>query len=103
MTRAKLLVNLVTALDNEKYELQIKVFKLPRSLKFPSGYKVKCVLYEKGTGALRLLLDNHEPFGYHIHSKLPADKNFRELLNFNNYKEAINFFQKEVERILNEK
>ncbi len=103
MSTAELIINVVTALDHEKYELQIKVFKLPRSLKFPTGYKVKCVLYEKETGVLQLLLDNHEPFGYHVHSKLPVDKNFRQLLNFNNYYEAINFFNDEVKRILNEK
>jgi len=48
----------------------------------------------------RLLLDNHEPFGYHLHTKLPYDKKFRELIDVGNFEDAINFFMIKVSKVL---
>jgi len=41
-----------------------------------------------------------EPFGFHLHTKLPADKEHRELLDMADYKEAMDFFFEEIERII---
>lgn len=50
---------------------------------------------------IRLLVDNHEPFGFHIHTQLPEDKNVRIQLPVSNYSEALQLFRQEVERIIN--
>lgn len=39
-----------------------------------------------------ILLDNHEPYGYHLHAKLPEDKNYRVSIDIRDYIEAIKFF-----------
>lgn len=48
-----------------------------------------------------LLLDNHEPFGYHIHTKMPYDKSHRVFIDIQNYTEAIEFFINEVSKVVN--
>jgi hypothetical protein len=83
-----------------RFETQIRVYEVIRSLKFPDGYKVRCALIEKKTGVLRVLLDNHEPFGYHLHTKLPLDKSFRVAIDVKTYNEAIAFFMKEVRKVV---
>ena len=49
----------------------------------------------------RLLVDNHEPFGFHMHTRLPEDRSIREILPTTDYNEALQIFLKEVERIVN--
>jgi hypothetical protein len=93
----------VLILDGEQYEAHIKVFEVFENPKFPQGYKVSCALVEKETGVLYVLLDNHEPYGYHLQTKLPKDKNFRVSIDVQDYKEAIELFFDEVKKVQNEK
>ncbi len=51
-------------------------------------------------GFARLLLDNHHPFGFHLHTKLPDDKEHREPLAVTHYQDAMDFFFTEIERII---
>ncbi len=76
-------------LENEKFEVHIKLIELPVSLKYPGGYKLSCALVECKSGILRLLLDNHEPFGYHLHTRLPEDKSLRIEVDVKNYEDAL--------------
>jgi hypothetical protein len=103
VSKAKVVVNQVLLLENEKFEAHIKVYEVSNNSKFPDGYKVKCALVERNTGALHILLDNHEPFGFHLHSRLPKDKKFRLSLKINHYEEAIKLFFSEVRKVINEK
>jgi hypothetical protein len=73
-----------------------------KSLKFPEGMKVKCVLLNTQAGTARLVLDNHAPFGYHLHTELPHDKKFRLLLNLRSYQEAIKIFFEYARKIADE-
>jgi hypothetical protein len=45
-------------------------------------------------------VDNHLPFGFHMHTKLPHDKDHREILDVKDHEEALSFFMVEVERII---
>ena len=103
MSKAKVVVNQVLLLNNEKFEAHIKVYEVSNNSKYLDGYKVRCALVERDTGVLRVLLDNHEPFGYHFHSRLPNDRNFRLSLKISHYSEAIKIFFSEVRKIVNEK
>ncbi len=47
-----------------------------------------------------MLLDNHEPFGFHLHTRLPDDPTFREKLDISDYEKAIQVFMKEVRKVV---
>ena len=103
MSKAKVVISQVLLLNNENFEAHIKVYEVSNNSKFPDGYKVRCALVERNTGVLHVLLDNHEPYGYHLHSRLPKDKNFRLSLKITHYSEAIKLFFSEVRKVINEK
>lgn len=103
MSKAKVVISQVLLLDNEKFEAHINVYEVSNNLKFPDGYKVRCALVERASGSLHVLLDNHQPYGYHLHSRLPKDKNFRLSLDVTNYGEAIKLFFSLVRKVTNEK
>ena len=51
-------------------------------------------------GVPRLLIDNHEPFGYHVHVSLPRDHHARQLLKLENYQEALDEFWRLAKEIV---
>lgn len=83
-----------------KYYANIRIIKVSSSIKFPDGIKVKCVLIDTENNRPLLLLDNHEPFGYHFHPLLPDDKKFRLTISINSYEEAIKIFFREVKKVV---
>ena len=103
MSKARLLEDRVVSFADGRYEARIKVLEVPKNLKFPDGFKVSCVLLDTTTKSVRLVLDNHQPFGYHVHTELPHDKNVRLQIDVKNYTEAIRFFFNEVRKLANEK
>lgn len=49
-------------------------------------------------------MDNHEPFGFHMHTELPRNHEVRIELKVEDHDAALGLFYEEVERILkNEK
>ena len=102
MSKARILINRVIVLEHDRFEARVKVYEIPKSLKYPQGHKVSCSLVERETGVLFVLLDNHEPFGYHLHTKLPEDKNFRTGVDVKNFIEAIRLFFREAKKVFYE-
>lgn len=49
-----------------------------------------------------ILIDNHVPFGFHEHPKLPEKHEYRESIHVSNWQEAWHEFEKRIEGILNE-
>ena len=45
-------------------------------------------------------MDNHEPFGFHMHTELPHDKAVRVELAVSDHNAALNLFLNEVDRIV---
>lgn len=86
---------------NGVFEAYILVLKIPIRDKFPDGFKLKCVLANTELNIPVLLVDNHEPFGYHMHTRLPYDKKYRVTLNVNSYQDAISLFMSEAEKVVN--
>jgi hypothetical protein len=73
----------------------------------PSGIKsVFKVIREKNVGTedyeIVYLIDNHEPFGFHEHPKLPADRETRRIVHASSWDEAWVLFEKKIEEILDE-
>ncbi len=87
---------------NGFFDAYIQVLKIPKRDKFPEGIKLKCVLVNTELNTPVLLVDNHEPFGYHMHTRLPYDKNYRVTLKVNSYEEAIALFMNEVQKVIND-
>ncbi len=101
MAHARVLVDDVLVFNEGRLFAEMKVFEVPKSKKFPEGIKVRCVLVDNESRLPVLLLDNHEPFGFHLHTKLPEDKNFRVSLHIKTYPEAIAHFLKEAKKVVN--
>jgi len=69
----------------------------------PDGLKLNCVLLDKRTNQAVLLLDNHAPFGYHIHPQASTDHNFREEIVVESPYEAIDIFFSRAKEIIHGK
>lgn len=85
---------------NARYTVVLTALRVPKSEKFQSGLKVRYVLLDSEGEFARLLVDNHEPFGFHMHTQLPEDHSIREILPTKDYNEALQIFLTEVERIV---
>ncbi len=88
----------------ENFRVELKVYEVKPTEKYPEGIKARFVLIDMERNHARLLIDNHAPFGFHIHTGLPEDKATRIVLNTKDFYEAFVEFINEAERIVkNEK
>jgi hypothetical protein len=99
MPEAKVLVN-VSYMATEKFRIDLKVYEIEANKKHPEGVKVRFILIDEERKLPRLLVDNHAPFGFHMHTQLPDDKDVRIKLPVGTHEEALQEFLKEVERII---
>ena len=100
MTKARVILNKSYDIS-ERYRIELKVFEIKLSQKYPEGVKARFVLIDILHKVPRLVVDNHAPFGFHIHTNLPKEKNKRILLETCNYIEALDKFRELVKEILN--
>jgi hypothetical protein len=49
-----------------------------------------------------LLIDNHEPFGFHEHTKLPDEHKVRELIHASDWSSAWDIFDMKIQELINE-
>jgi hypothetical protein len=98
--KASLLIHREQVLKDGNYLVVITVYQVEQSKKFPDGVKVRFLLKNVVQGFARLLVDNHQPFGFHMHTQLPDNHEHREILVVKDYLEALDFFWLEVERII---
>lgn len=99
--KAKVILDRTLVLSRDgRYEADIKVLAISKSEKFPLGIKAKFVLLDTYEGTARLLVDNHEPYGFHMHTKLPKEPEHRERLETGDHEEALEVFLREAERIV---
>ena len=84
-----------------RYRVIAKVYDVGSdNKKHPEGVKAKFVLIDLERNVPRLLVDNHAPFGFHLHATLPEDKSTRIRLETEDFSEAYDEFLKEVERVI---
>jgi len=86
---------------SERYRVELKVLAVEAAGKHPEGVKVSFVLIDVLQMAPRLLIDNHVPFGFHVHEELPKNKESRRLLKTTDYVEAMDEFWRLVKEITN--
>ena len=100
MQKAKPLRNERIVLEQGRFVVEVKAFEVAAGRRFPNGIKLKCVLIDMEQRKPILLLDNHEPFGFHLHTRLPEDPDFRVSLDIEDYNEAIRVFFAEVRKVV---
>ncbi len=88
---------------SERYRVELKVFEVEAREKHPEGIKVRFVLIDAILGVPRLLVDNHAPFGFHVHEELPDNKDARRLLKTTDHLKALDEFWRLVKEITNDK
>lgn len=98
MTAAKIILDEAFAIDH-RFRVVLYAVEVPGSRKFPTGIKAKFVLIDSEGNFPRLLVDNHEPFGFHMHTQLPEDSSVRVSLDVKDHNKALDVFLAEVERI----
>ena len=86
-------------LVGDNYVAIIKLLKISPDRKKPDGYKLNCVLLNISLGKPVLILDNHDPFGYHLHSNPASNHDDREEIIVEDPFEAINIFFQKVKEI----
>lgn len=99
MAGIRYLINETFAMSS-RYRAVLLAIEVPVSKKFPTGIKARFVMIDTAGGFPRLLVDNHEPFGFHMHTQLPEDSSVREQLSVSDHNEALAVFIKEAERII---
>ena len=99
MTKARTILYLKESIT-DRYRVELKVYGVDRSKKYPDGFKVSFALIDLESNQLRVLIDNHAPYGFHFHEGLPDDKNLREKVNISNYFEALDEFWIRANRII---
>lgn len=85
-----------TARNGFQYIVAIDVYETENTTMFPDGisgtfrlFKIK----ETGEKVLVYLIDNHAPYGFHEHDKLPANHDSRKKIHVKGWKDAWDKFQ----------
>lgn len=91
--------------DGFKYKIEISIEEHKDRDKYPEGVKatfklIRLDINEENETELVVLIDNHKPFGFHSHDKLPQNHDFREVLHVDNWREAWKIFQAKCQEIL---
>lgn len=87
---------------NERFRVDLRVLMVKQSKRFPDGIKARYVLVDIIDKVPRLLVDNHQPYGFHIHTGLPSNRSLRSQLENYDYKQAREEFWKRTWEIINE-
>ena len=85
---------------SERFRVGLKVHEVDSLEKYPEGVKARFVLVDVIEGHARLLVDNHEPYGFHIHDGLPDKKSQRTTLKTKDFNEALEIFWTHVWEVL---
>ena len=99
MAQSRIILSEAFALNN-RYRVVLTVLEVTKSRKFPEGVKAKFVLIDVEGNFARLLVDNHEPYGFHMHTQLPEDADVRVELSVKDHHAALDAFLREAERIV---
>jgi hypothetical protein len=99
MKKAKILLDRILDIS-ERYRVELKVFEVDPNEKYPEGIKARFVLVDVVKKVPRLVIDNHAPFGFHLHNGLPEEKERRITLNISDYLQALDKFRDLVKEIL---
>lgn len=87
-----------------QYRVVVYIEEANRTEQYPEGVKALYKLFRlnnESSEELVILMDNHEPFGFHKHHKLPRDKYQRRSLGTKDWKEVWQIFQERCKEKFN--
>jgi len=90
MAKAQLVYYFKDYLNDKRYVLEQKIYKVENLEKFPDGIKYSLALYDRNSKN-KVLMDNHHPKSHHVHV---GDKEFE--YHFTNELKLIQDFKKFV-------
>lgn len=83
------------------YVAKMKIQSVPPNANRPDGFKINFILLRLADFERVLLVDNHAPFGYHMHAN-PSNPKERVTLEVSSPFEALDIFVKKAKEISNE-
>lgn len=83
------------------YQAHIKIRKVQPGTKRPDGFKVNFVAVDIETMKPVLIIDNHAPFGYHMHPNADMDHSKRIELEVSGPYEALEIFREKLKELVN--
>lgn len=97
--------SITTGSDGFRYKVEVFVEDHADTNKYPEGVKaifkmIRLDVGKENETELVVLIDNHRPFGFHYHDKLPRNHNFRQPLHIVDWKVAWDIFQTKCQEIL---
>ena len=81
------------------FTAHMKIQQIPPDDNRPDGFKVNFVLIDDEMQKPVFLIDNHKPFGYHIHPNLNKDHSDREEIVVSSPFEALDLFLERIKEI----
>jgi len=90
MAKAQLIYYFKDYLNDERYVLEQKIYKVENLDKFPDGIKYSLILFDRKSKN-KVLMDNHHPKSHHVHV---GNKEFE--YHFTNEPKLIEDFKKFV-------
>ena len=94
---------LLMGADGLEYKAEIEVYESANEEMFPEGVSATFLLFRLNKGGekeLVLLIDNHKPYGFHLHDEMPYKPEKRVLIETMSWQEAWKIFQKKCKRYL---
>jgi hypothetical protein len=82
----------VTMDISETHRVELKVYRVDQPERYFEGVKARFALVDFVRGVPRLVVDNHVPFGFHAHTDLPNNWDYRLKLGVTDYNEALSEF-----------
>jgi hypothetical protein len=90
--------------NGHEYQIVIEVSESRNLDKYPEGVQsnFRMLKIKEGSVELVALIDNHKPYGFHYHDKLPEQHDSRVQIHTDSWQEAWVKFQEICKEILNE-
>ena len=85
---------------SERYLIHLTAYKVKPDRRHPEGVKVRYLLLDVIASKPIILVDNHAPYGFHVHERLPVEQGHRRRLPTTDYLEALDEFQRLVAEVL---
>ena len=85
-----------TGINGSEYFVEIEVYETKDLVMFPEGVSATFRLFKIDQNAERqliYLIDNHAPYGFHEHDKLPVKHESRKSIHTVSWQDAWNKFQ----------
>jgi hypothetical protein len=75
---------------SESLRIELKAYEILDNPRYPEGVKARFVLLDLCAKKPLLLIDNHAPYGFHLHDSRKGEE--RQILETSSYLDALELF-----------